>query len=142
MEATDVNKLITKALSPVKSTVTKLKTENTKLKAELKALKDEVAGLETGTGNIELTEATITIDPVNKTIKIETDAGNIETKIIDGIIKPPVITDPWCKKAAEQYLKDNLDLVPNGVTADTARSHYESFGKGEGRTWKSELCKQ
>ncbi len=141
MEASEVNKLITKALSPVKSSVTKLKAENTKLKYEIEELKKQLSQLNTGgIGNINLTDAIITIDPIKQTIKIETDAGNIETKVVQGVIAP-VVVDEWCKKAAQQYLKDNLDLAPNGVTVDTARNHYELFGKREGRTWKKELCK-
>lgn len=135
MEATEVKKLIDSAIKPFKANIATLNKQNKALIARIEVLED------LNRANINLSDAIITIDTVNKTVKIETDLGNIETTIVDGTVKPPVVVDPFCKKAAEQYLKDNLDLAPNGVTIETARKHYEGFGQREGRKWKSELCK-
>jgi hypothetical protein len=150
MEAVQVKALISSALKATTASIKSLTASNKSLQAQIEQQAIEIQELKE-MASLNLRNAVITIDPKLGTIKIDTDNGSIETKVINsGVVSPPIVPvvpvppapfDPFCKKAAEQYLKDNLDLKAGGVTVDTALNHYNSHGKREGRVWKSELCK-
>lgn len=141
MEVFQLNSLINAALKSTNASIKALKASNKTLLAKIDEQSVEIDKLKE-TAALVLRNAVITVDPIKGIIKIDTENGSIETKVIkSGTVPIPLPIDQNCTKAAEQYLKDNLDLGANGVTVLTARSHYDNFGKKEGRTWKSELCK-
>jgi len=150
MTSVEVKALISSALKSTTASIKTLNAANKTLLAKVEQQAIEIEELKE-MASLTLRNAVITIDPKLGTIKIDTDNGSIETKVVNsGVVTPPIVPvvpvppapfDPFCKKAAEQYLKDNLDLKAGGVTVDTALNHYNSHGKREGRVWKSELCK-